>query len=218
MFEIQTQPVVDHRHLISVHGCVFQDDHVPERLIAANVAPVKVTTKHRRRGIIVVPPRTVGQQERRDPLVEQDLVVELIIVVVKFPHLGRRMLILEHESMAMALAVAVVDDSYTVYHGRRELVLFGVQPLHFERHDPATRPERFCRGHILYRSIHLRHHRVRPRLTIGLDVVVVSRVVPCVVEMALNRPRAGMRIVEVGTDESQLDIASLNNRINVELQ
>jgi len=149
---------------VSADGFVFQDNHVPVRLFAAIVAPVKITAERRRRVVTADPLRAAGQQERSDPFVEQSLVVELIVVIVKLPKLGCRVLELEHETMAAASAVAVVDGGRAVQHARRELILFGVQPFQFERNEPAVRPERSGRRHIRQRFVHLRRHRVRPLL------------------------------------------------------
>lgn len=48
---------------------------------------------------------------------------------------------LEHESMALVMAVAISDSNRTVQYRRRELILFGVLAVQRERHEPAVRPK-----------------------------------------------------------------------------
>lgn len=115
-----------YRNPVSAVGRVFQDDHVPRRQVTAVVATVKITTERWRRGIVSVTLRAAGQQEWCNLFVEQYFVVKLLIILDKGPHLGHRMFELEHESIALVMAVAISDSNSTVQYRRRELILFGV--------------------------------------------------------------------------------------------
>lgn len=74
MVEIQVQPVVGQRQLVSSEGHIFQDDHVLIREIATNVTAVNVTAD---RWPVDFAGRRVGQQEQRDLFVEQYFIAEL---------------------------------------------------------------------------------------------------------------------------------------------
>lgn len=103
-----------YRRPVSAVGLVFQDDHVLRRQVAAVVTTVKVTTERWRRGIVSITLRATGQQKRCNLFVEQYFVVELLVILEYGPHLGHRVFELEHESMVLAMAVAISDSNRTV--------------------------------------------------------------------------------------------------------
>lgn len=126
---------------VPVRARVLQHDRGTAPQVAAIVAAVKVTAQ--RRHAVSGGPLEEAQQERRDPLVEQDLVVELQVGLVAVPYQGLAGLGFDHQPViGNGARIASSDGHRTVQHGGCELVLFGVPAVQPERHEPVARSER----------------------------------------------------------------------------
>lgn len=132
----------DHGGSVPVWARVLQNDRWPVPVVAAIVAAVEVTAQ-RRHAMVPGGGLREAAHERRDPLVEQHLVVELPVGHVAVSHHRLPGLWLDHDPVIGDVAAsAVVDGHRAVLHGGSELVPLGVQAVQPERHEPVPQAER----------------------------------------------------------------------------